>query len=410
MERVAVATHSLEAYRGIAADAVLDEIAAYAARLRGLRVAHLNATPSGGGVAELLKSFVPLQRGAGLDADWYVLEPDQHFFDITKKIHNTLQGQPGELTPEERRYFLAHNERTATQMAGFATDVWVIHDPQPVAVIAYRDIHPAIWRCHIDTSTPNPSVRDFLLPYIREYDATIFSLAQFALPGLDSAKLAVFTPAIDALVAKNAPLPRDYAKHVVRKFGPDPTRPLVTQVSRFDPWKDPVGVVEAFRLARQRVPGLQLAMVGMTAADDPESTRVYAETEAYVGADPDVFMLTERDRVFDFEVNAFQTASDVVIQKSLREGFGLTVSEAMWKGTPVIGGNVGGIRAQIQDGLDGFLVSSVSECAERIVTLLQDHDLARRMGERGRDRVRENFLMPTLVLNYMRLIAKVAGR
>ena len=410
MERVEVGSTSLEAYRGISADPVLDEIASFAARLKGLRVAHLNATPAGGGVAELLKSFVPLQRGAGLDAAWYVLEPDQHFFDITKKMHNTLQGQPGELSPEEQRYFLAHNERTAAEMGVFPADVWVIHDPQPVAVLAYRDIRPAIWRCHIDTSTPNPAVRDFILPYVRDYSAAVFSLADFALPGLDGAKTTVFTPAIDALVAKNAPLPHDFAKHVVRKFGPDPNRPLVTQVSRFDPWKDPIGVVEAYRLARQSVPGLQLALVGMTARDDPESTQVYAETERYVGDDPDIFMLTERDRVFDFEVNAFQTASEVIIQKSLREGFGLTVSEAMWKGTPVIGGDVGGIRAQIEDGQSGFLVSTVPDCAERIKALLKDRELAKKMGERGRERVRDRFLMPTLVLNYMRLLAKVTGR
>lgn len=408
MERVELGTVGPAAYRGIVADALLDEIGQLGHQLSGLRVANLNSTPSGGGVAEILKSFVPLLRGAGLAAEWYVLEPDRQFFDVTKKIHNLLQGAPGDLTPAEKDVYLRHNELTARQMAAIGTDVWVIHDPQPLPVVAYYPgIHPAVWRCHIDTSTPNLAVQSFLLPFVRAYDEVIFSIPDFAFPGLDPSKLSFITPAIDALVAKNAPLDRAYARRVVQKLGPAPDRPLVTQVSRFDPWKDPIGVVEAYRLVRQNVPGLQLALVGVTARDDPESVRVFAEVQEYVAGDPDVYLLTERNQVFGFEVNAFQTASEVIVQKSLREGFGLTVSEAMWKGQPVVGGRVGGIRVQIEDGQNGFLVSSVPECANRIGLLLSDRALHDEMGRRARERVRARFLMPTVVASYLRLLGRV---
>ena len=405
MERVELGVTDPAAYRGIVADELLVEIGSLGNRLRGLRVAHLSATPFGGGVAEILKSLVPLQRGAGLASEWYVLDPDRRFFEVTKSIHNMLQGQPGNLSAEAVQIYLRHNEVTARQMAAVDADVWIVHDPQPLAVVAFsQSVHPAVWRCHIDTSTPNPRARDFLLPFVQAYDEVVFSLSEFAFPGLDPGRLTFITPAIDALVAKNAPLDRDYARHVVHKFGPAPDRPLVTQVSRFDPWKDPMGVVDAYRLVKRTAPGLQLALVGVTARDDPESVRVYAEVEAHVAGDSDVYLLTERDHVKDFEVNAFQTASEVVIQKSLREGFGLTVSEAMWKGSPVVGGRVGGIRAQIQDGQDGFLVSSVQECADRVAQLLHDRLLAAEMGRRARERVRAHFLMPTLLLNWLRLL------
>jgi trehalose synthase len=295
-------------------------------------------------------------------------------------------------------------------MSAIRADVWVVHDPQPLAAIEFQPrAHPAIWRCHIDTSTPNPGVRDFLLPYMRQYDKLVFSIGQFALPGLDADKLNFVTPAIDALVSKNAPLDEHYARRVVQKFGPQPDRPLITQVSRFDPWKDPIGVVDAYRIVKRRHPGLQLALVGMTARDDPEASRVFAEVQQYVHGDRDVYLLTEHNQVGNFEVNAFQTASDVVVQKSLREGFGLTVSEAMWKGSPVVGGRVGGIVAQIDDGKDGFLVSSVQECADRIEQLLGNKAASVEMGRRAREHVRERFLMPTLLLNYHRMLDSVSA-
>lgn len=409
MERVSVGILDANAYRGIAADNILDEIASLSHELNGLRVAHLNATPSGGGVAEILMNFVPLMRGVGLDAEWWVLDPDNDFFEVTKRIHNMLQGQPGELSREEVETYLLYNEKTARQMEALAVDVWVIHDPQPVATIAYhKNLHPAIWRCHIDTSSPNETVRDLLLPYISSYDHVVFSLEDFAFPGIPLERLRFITPAIDALVAKNAPIDRAYARKVVHQFGPKPDRPLVTQISRFDPWKDPIGVVDAYRLAREQVPGLQLALVGMTARDDPEAARIFSEVNAHVGVDPDVYLLTERNGVRNFEVNAFQTASDVIIQKSLREGFGLTVSEAMWKGTPVVGGRAGGIVRQIQDGVDGYLVSSVEEAADRILRLLKDKKHAQEMGIAAREHVRKEFLMPTLLLNYMRMLKGIS--
>jgi trehalose synthase len=408
MELVELGASDPMAYRGIVADELLNEVYDLGNQLRGLRVVNVNATAGGGGVVEILRAFVPLMRGAGLDMDWYAMDPDPAFFAVTKKIHNLLQGAPGDLTAAEKLIYLKHNERLAHQLRAIAADVWVVHDPQPLPVVADEPcINPAIWCCHIDTSTPNAAVRDFLLPFVQRYEQVIFSLPEFALAGLESARLNVITPAIAALVIKNAPLERTFARRVVYTFGPVPDRPLVTQASRFDPWKDPIGVVDAYRLARQEVPGLQLALLGAAAKDDPESVRVLAEVEQHVAGDPDIYLLTERNRLTDFDVNAFQTASDVVVQKSLREGFGLTVSEAMWKGQPVVGGNVGGIRTQICDGQDGFLVSSVPECAEKIVLLLQDRARWADMGDRARKHVRADFLMPRLMLDYLQLFARV---
>lgn len=397
----------LDDYRGIAPDALLEEAAALAAAIDGARVLQLNATAYGGGVAELLASEVALLRDLGIDAEWRVICPDAEFFHVTKRIHNAMQGQVVALDERDIFTYLERNRHCAA-MIGDEWDVIVVHDPQPAALIASASAPSAtwIWRCHIDTSTPDAATWDLLRPFVWGYDAFVFTLTDFCPPDLDRERLAVIAPAIDPLTAKNRPLPRHVARSIVAGQGIDLTRPLVVQVSRFDPWKDPLGVVAAWRQARAEVPGLQLGLVGAMADDDPEGWAIYEEARKATAKEPDCHLLTNLTGVGPVEVNAFQREADVVVQKSLREGFGLTVSEALWKETAVIGGNAGGIPLQIgEDG--GLLVDDVDSCAEAIITLLEDEAVADRLAHAGRERVRREFLMPRLLRDDLALYQKL---
>jgi len=397
-----------EIYKGIVPDDQLIEATEIAEKLMGLHVVHVNATPVGGGVAEILKSLVPLMQGAGLNAEWYAIEPDDLFFRVTKALHHCLQGEPEYPGDDEIEYYLAYNQKAARalQDMGVSSDLWIVHDVQVLPLIRYLGTgSPAIWVCHVDTTEPNDWIRQTLLPYMYEYRRILFSMPEYHLEGLAQAKVSVFPPAIDPLSIKNMPYPREEARKKLAKLGIDPARPLVSQVSRFDRWKDPWGVIDAYRLARERIPGLQLALVGaMNANDDSDAMEVFRSVQQHAANDPDIHLFSDPVVISSIEVNAFQSGSDVVVQKSTREGFGLTVAEAMWKGTPVIGGDCGGIRLQIQDGETGFLVADVPGCAERIVTLLEDRELAKRIGEAGRESVRNSYLMPRLLRDYLRLI------
>jgi trehalose synthase len=290
-------------------------------------------------------------------------------------------------------------------------DFVIVHDPQPVAMIDHFPSRSAkwIWRGHIDFSTPNAEVFDVLLPSIRRYDAAIFHLREYVPQTGGLPTTFIWPPAIDPLTPKNMALSAEDAKYIVDQFGVDVSRPLMTQVSRFDPWKDPLGVIDAYRLARDEVPGLQLVMAGSMAADDPEGMEYLTQTRVHAGPDPDIHLLTEAEGVLAPEVNAFQQGADVVIQKSTREGFGLVVAEGMWKRRPVIGGNVGGITLQIEDGVSGFLVDSPAACAARLVELLRDPELRDRIGEAARLRVRDRFLSLREVQDYLRIFGEAVG-
>ena len=399
LREVDVQPRRLDAYRGIAPGRLLDELAAVGRRLEGLRVLHVNATSFGGGVAELLASEIALMRDAGVDAHWAILCPDAKLFEVTKRMHNGMQGRHVELAYPDIRVWLARNEHCAP-MLGSGWDVIVIHDPQPLALAAFASAAADrwIWRCHIDTSSPQPSVWTVLRPYVQAHDATIFTLAQFRPRDLGRQPTAAIAPAIDPLSAKNRPLPRHVRRAAVAAAGIDLARPFVLQVSRFDPWKDPLGVLEAWRTARERIPGLQLALVGSMADDDPEALEVHEAVRSAAAGEADCHVLTNHSGIGALEVNALQSEADVVVQKSLREGFGLTVSEALWKGTPVIGGRAGGIPVQLGDDEAGILVGDVSQCAQAMVRLLEDATLNTRTGRAGRERVRERFLTPRLVL------------
>ena len=391
-----------------------EELLATAQDLKDLRIIHLNSTATGGGVAEVLQSLVPLTKGLGINTERVVINPPPGFFQVTKRIHNLLQGADGGLSPAELKIYFESVENVAEEMRRqrLSADVWFLHDPQllPLASLLPREIRDTwIWVCHLDLTNPNSNVLEALLPLTRHYDRLVFSLDSYVPQGLDwDSPVSIAPPAIDPLTVKNIPFEPKRALDLVAAMGVDPARPLVSQISRFDIWKDPWGVIKAFRLAREEVPGLQLAMLGLSQADDdPEALDTLASVKDLAAGDPDIhlyFHTSDLTASIDELVNAFQVASKVVVQKSVQEGFGLSVTEAMWKRQPVIGGNVGGIRVQIDDGVNGFLVDSFEECAIRIVQLIRDPQLRVRMGDAARESVRTRFLMPGLVLKYLQLV------
>lgn len=411
LELVYLGRGAVDDHRAPGGEAAVAEVWRLAAPLRGLRVLHLSATPYGGGVAEILRSEIPLMRNLGLVAEWRLIRGDEGFFNVTKAIHNGLQGADHPLTAEEREEYLGHSKRNAAEL-GDGYDVIVVHDPQPLALRTYHGARDArwIWRCHIDTSAPNKAVWEFLRDHVAAYDAAVFTADAFVPPDIPPLEVHIIPPAIDPLSPKNMPLDATLAQRIVSWLGLDVDRPLMAQVSRFDRWKDPFGVLDAYRLSRRDVPDLQLAMVGSMALDDPEAWDIYRRLQVEAHGDPLVHLFTNLTGVGNVEVNAVQRLAGVVVQKSIREGFGLVVSEALWKGTPVVATHAGGIPLQMASGEGGFLVDSTAECAERVVWLLRNRDEARRIGGRGHDRVRARYLLTRLLADDLRLYAEVAAR
>jgi trehalose synthase len=406
---VDVGESSLASYRGVAPDELLEAVTQAAAGLRGARVLHLNATPYGGGVSELLRSVVPLLNDLGVTAHWRIINGDDPFFQVTKALHNGLQGAPGALDDKQKARYLATSRANAAEF-GHGYDYVFVHDPQPAALLEFAGKGSArwIWRSHIDSSRANPEVWQFLRPFLADYDAAVFTMAEFVPADLPTPVVAFIPPAIDPRNPKNLALPEATARQVLEWIGIHTNRPLVTQVSRFDPWKDPLGVIQAYRMARTEVPELQLALIGSMASDDPEGWEMYRAIREAIAGDKHIHVFTNLVGVGNVEVNAFQALSKVVIQKSLREGFGLVVAEALWKGTPVVAGRAGGIPLQMADGTGGVLVDSVAECARAIVDLLEDPTLATSLGASGRERVRRHFLIPRLVLDELSLMRRLA--
>jgi trehalose synthase len=412
LQTVEVKTKKLADYEPIVGPDVIAAIKAAAAPFAGARVLHINATAYGGGVAEILQTMVPLMRDVGLDATWQVIVGEKEFFTVTKSFHNALQGHSIEISDSERQVFLRDSELNAKLLEG-EYDFIVVHDPQPAALLHYHGRQGGkhwIWRCHIDTSTPYIPVRDFLKPYLLEYDAAIYTMHDYVGSGMTFPKLFIIPPSIDPLAEKNLPMPVEDARMIVGRYGIDLKRPIMVQVSRFDPWKDPLGVIDAYRKVKHQVPEVQLVLAGSMATDDPEGILYYARTLRRAGEDFDIHVLSNLDGVHNREVNALQTLAGVVIQKSTREGFGLVVTEALWKGQPVVGGKVGGIPLQVIDGETGFLVSDVYGCANACIFLLQNADLAREMGIKAKEHVRQNFLTTRNLLDYLRMFTSLAGK
>jgi trehalose synthase len=407
LQPVNVGTKSLADYTHIVGRDLIDDIRARAEPLQGARVVHVSATSFGGGVAEILYTLVPLMKDVGLDCEWQVIYGREEFFNATKLMHNALQGNPQDLSSDEWDTWQRYNEMNARELAP-GWDVALIHDPQPAALLSLvpEKARGWVWRCHIDLSTPNEATIERLLPYVAEYPQSLFHMADYVPEGMDG-KVNIVPPAIDPLAPKNMALSPEDAAYVCDQFGLDVDRPLMCQVSRFDPWKDPLGVIDAYRIVKERLPAVQLALVGSMASDDPEGWDFFNATIAHAGGDPDIHILNNFNNVGAIEVNAFQSHADVVLQKSTREGFGLTVTEALWKGRPFVGGNVGGIPLQVDNGLSGYLVSDVETCAERSLDILLDPALGKALGRRGKEHVRKHFLTPRYLRDYLRIFGEL---
>lgn len=404
LKKVKLNSKKFADYREIIGDELYEEILELARAFAGKRVLHINATAKGGGVAEILHSMVPLLRDLGIDAEWQVIEADRHFFTMTKKIHNSLQGFDEDLSQPDWELYEGINKKLAEELDPDQWDIIVTHDPQPTAMINYAKSSPCkwVWRCHLDASSPAAGVGELFSRYLHKYDGAVFTLPEYVFADFGDCKVGVIPVAIDPLSDKNKPIGKEEAARIVEKYGIDTSRPFITQISRFDPWKDPTGVVKAWQLAKEKIPGLQLALVGNTADDDPQSGDILADVKKLDKEDDDFYVVA--DKADDRTVQAFQAAADVVLQKSIREGFGLTVTEALWASTPVVGTRVGGIPLQIQDGVTGYLADGVTETAERTVQLLEDKASRQRMAQAGHEHVRQNFLLPRMIRDHLRFL------
>ena len=413
-QRVNPGNKSLADYRSIVRRELYDEVVALGERLRGKRVLHVSATSFGGGVAEILYTLVPLMRDVGLDAEWDIMFGSEPFFNVTKSFHNALQGAEYELTVEDRAIFEEYNRMSAEAMqkADEEWDIVLVHDPQPALLKHFTGgLSPEtkwIWRCHPDLSTPNREVLDYLVPHIADYDAQIYTMQEYTPPDVHLPGLTLIPPAIDPLSPKNMALSADDSRYIVNQFGVDADRPFMVQVSRFDPWKDPLGVIDAYRMVKEQVPEVQLVLIGSMAHDDPEGWDYWYKTVNYADGDRDIFLFSNLTNVGAIEVNAFQSIADVVIQKSIREGFGLVVSEALWKARPLVAARVGGIPMQV-DGGGGILIDTIPEAADACVKILKDPEFARQIGRLGKEHVRDNYLSPRQLRDNLLLFAKLLG-
>lgn len=405
-------TQKLEKYRGVIPDNLFAQINDLAKNFRGLKVVHINATPRGGGVAEILKSLVPLMKGIGIAAEWYTIPPREDFFKITKEVHNALQGKDYAFPFWHRVKYLHHIEASARLMKDMGADIWIIHDPQPAGLILYLPkLHPSICRLHIDLTLPNQETWKFFAGFLTMYDRVVLTSKDYVKKEIKE-KAAVFAPAIDPLSEKNQFSKNNSSKETLKNFGIEPSYPLISQISRFDPWKGFIELIEAYQLAKKRISDLQLALAGFfLASDDPEAMKVYNLVREKADKNPDIFLFSDPQmlgavKVDDF-VKMLQIASDAVCQNSIREGFGLSVTEAMWKGKAVIGKRVGGIKLQIENGKNGFLVSNPKETAKRIVQLIKNPQLAEKLGRAAQETVKEKFLMPRLLSDYLKLFKEL---
>jgi trehalose synthase len=389
----------IEEYGPIVGESTIEELYLLARHLNGVTIQNINSTAVGGGVAEILTRMVPLLKQLGVDARWDVIRGDEKFFVTTKKIHNALHGVPVEISADETAAFLEVNRANAEELT--FGDVVFVHDPQPVALVERRGTvgKKWLWRCHIDFSKPDPAVWELLRTYVLSYDAAVFSAPAFAREL--SIPQVLIPPSIDPLSEKNRDLSDEEIDAVFRRFKIDRERPVITQISRFDYLKDPLGVIKAYRMAKKNV-DIQLVLAGGGATDDPEGAQVMAQVQEEADKDKDIFALFLPPGS-DLEINALQRGSAVVLQKSLKEGFGLTVAEAMWKGKPVIAGAVGGIPLQVTHRYSGVLTHSIPGTAQAIKQLINDPDYARSLGENAKEHIKNNFLITRHIKDYLLL-------
>ncbi len=392
---------TLNKYKKIVGARIINEIKEYAEPFNGLRLLNINSTKTGGGVAVLLKTLMPLFRELGIKAEWKVIHGDEQFFNITKNIHNALQGSGHNLSATERKHYLETNKEFADNLK-VDYDCIINHDPQPCASVSFIDKkQPWIWRCHIDLSHPKPSVWSFIKKYVLMYDLIIVSNKDYIRKDVKKPQK-VIMPSINPLDAKNIVMNGRAMKRILSKYNIDLDKPIISQVSRFDRWKDPIGVIKVFMKIKKHF-DCKLVLLGSAATDDPEGVIIYKKVMNFSKRKKDITIINHEDERL---VNALQTKSHVIFQKSIREGFGLTVSEALWKGTPVIGGNVGGIRSQIVNGRNGYLVDPLdyNACAKKALALLRNDKLRENMGEYGREYVRKHFLTTRHLLDWLKTL------
>lgn len=394
----------IEKYLDCAGAEVLANIQKAARKIYGLRVLHVNSTFHGGGVAMMLNCLIPLMNDVGINADWNLLYGDPSLFSITKKIHNGIQGEEVTLSQQEEQSYLSVNE-TFARYSPIIHDVVVVHDPQPLPMIRYRQReNPWIWRCHIDFSTPNEQLLSMLTPIILRYDASVLSSENFRRPGLPL-EIKIIPPAIDPFSEINQEMSEKAIEEKLSEYNIPRDKPLIVQVSRFDKWKDPLGVLEVYKRLKKEI-DCRLVMIGNMATDDPEGPQIFEELFLKTQGTADIHLITQTDPLL---VNALQRRAAVAVQLSRKEGFGLTVSEALWKETPVVATDVGGIPLQIREGAMGFLVQpqDYDAAAERILKILRDPNLGAELGSNGKKHVYANFLMPRLLLDWLELLAEM---
>ena len=391
----------LNDYRDIIGEQAIEKIRNSANLLVEKHIIHINSTYYGGGVAEMLNSLISLFNDLGISSGWRLLKGNPDFFSITKKFHNGLQGEKINLTPIKKKIYENVNKTNSIFTHIHGDDCIIIHDPQPLPIINYyKKIQPWIWRCHIDLSHPNRKLWQYLKGFICKYDRVIVSKNTFK-QNIDVPQSIIY-PSIDPLNPKNGPLSENKVNKYLKKFQIDRDKPIISQISRFDKWKDPVGVIRAFNIIKEKV-DCRLVLLGSMATDDPEGQAFYDRLHENTKDEDDIHVINFENNIL---VNALQRASSVVIQKSLREGFGLTVSEALWKKTPVVASNVGGIPLQIKNGVNGYLINSPETCAKAVIKLLKAPKMAERMGEKGHEIVKERFLITRHLQDYIRLLKK----
>jgi trehalose synthase len=391
---------NIKDYSSIVGQAVIDELFLLADKLKGKVIQNVNSTAVGGGVAEILSRMINLLRQLGVDARWDVIKGDEKFFNITKKMHNALHGVDVEVSLKELMYFQEVNRQNAKEM-DLCGDILFIHDPQPIALVEQKETlgKKWVWRCHIDFTTPKEEVMAFLKLYIEKYDSAVFSAPAFA------RKLSIpqvlISPSIDPLSDKNRELPQEVINSVLDRFGIDRTRPIVTQISRFDYLKDPIGVIEVYKRVKKHI-DCQLVLAGGGATDDPEGAKVLEDVKNAAADDPDIHVLL-LPPASDIEINALQRASSVILQKSLKEGFGLTVAEGLWKAKPVIASAVGGIPLQIAHKYSGILTHSIDGTVHYLKQLLYEPGYAQRLALNGKEHIKNNFLITRHIRDYLLL-------
>ena len=390
----------IQNYIPIVGRSTIEELMALAGRLSGKVIQNINSTFTGGGVAEILTRMVPLLNQLGVDATWKTIKGSEEFFSVTKKLHNALHGRKEHISSEDFSLFLEVNKKNIEELK-FQGDIVFIHDPQPIALIAKKKElgEKWIWRCHIDVSNPDKAVWEFLRDFVIGYDAAVFSAPNYAqeLP----IRQFMISPSIDPLSDKNRELPSEIIDSVLNKYNLDKSKPIITQISRFDYLKDPVGVIQAFKMVRKSI-DCQLVLAGGTATDDPESEKVFEEVKERASDNPDIHILLIPPES-DMEINALQRAATIIVQKSIKEGFGLTVTEALWKGKPVVASAVGGIPLQVKNRFTGLLCHSVEGAAYAVKRLLSNPEYARWLGNNGREHIRQNFLLTRHLKDYLLL-------